>query len=785
MNYLTKLTALLLCLSLLLGMVGCGAKPVETAPPTEPPTEAPTEPPVTEIYAAAYDAAKSEPELMMNINAVKTVAVADLTYTQDSEQTIYYAGFGPDSMKYRSSEKLVYGGSDSYNYEETYIDGKLYVAENYSNRFRAEMTAEEASVRYLNPLMLDATLYGAITGDGNGVIVFEEPTAAENWAMPEGAELIEARGEAVVGDDGNLQSLGYDITYAYGAAEITLEIDATVMFGPVTVNVPSEADAYTAIRDVDAVYLAMDAGAMLLQSPATSVSALESVMTQAAGVVRNTSTSVDLYAAEEMNAKVETSIYMMDYSSNQDQRYEQEELYVDGKYTIAVDGGDPTEETGVTDQIIDDYCAQIIGSHIVNSSYWTDAEITDLGSTLLLELTFDEAFGDVMEQGICNTFWYDGQFLRNLSSAYTCNETTGYVAIDKFTGLPTAAGYYYEGTHTIDGQDYLLSLQTDQSITAPATAAYHNITEEMLPEAEPENKATPLFYHVTGEDGQEMWLLGTIHVGDERTAYLPQEIYDAFAASDALAMEIDSEAFEKQSEEDEKLQQQISDAYYYGDGKSTKDHVGEELYDAAVPYMKASGNYNMNAPYLKPSMWSNSIENFYLRQGYALTPEQGMEERLTKLAHDQEKEIREVESSLFQIRMLTGWSEDLQKVLLEDSLEIDALEYIADVQELYELWCAGDEAALREELSDEVDTSEMTEEELAEYEAQKHLIEEYNKAMSYDRNEGMLKVAIDYLESGDVVFYAVGLAHLLNNVNGLVDALRDAGYTVELVSYAG
>ena len=42
-----------------------------------------------------------------------------------------------------------------------------------------------------------------------------------------------------------------------------------------------------------------------------------------------------------------------------------------------------------------------------------------------------------------------------------------------------------------------------------------------------------------------------------------------------------------------------------------------------------------------------------------------------------------------------------------------------------------------------------------------------------------------YLESGKKGVYAVGLAHLLNNVNGLVDALRDAGYTVELVSYAG
>jgi hypothetical protein len=48
----------------------------------------------------------------------------------------------------------------------------------------------------------------------------------------------------------------------------------------------------------------------------------------------------------------------------------------------------------------------------------------------------------------------------------------------------------------------------------------------------------------------------------------------------------------------------------------------------------------------------------------------------------------------------------------------------------------------------------------------------------------MLKVAISYLESGETVFYAVGLAHLLDDVNGLVDTLREAGYTVELVQYA-
>lgn len=54
--------------------------------------------------------------------------------------------------------------------------------------------------------------------------------------------------------------------------------------------------------------------------------------------------------------------------------------------------------------------------------------------------------------------------------------------------------------------------------------------------------------------------------------------------------------------------------------------------------------------------------------------------------------------------------------------------------------------------------------------------------MESSRNAAMLEVAKEYLESEDVVFYAVGLAHLLAE-NGLVNTLREAGYTVELVEY--
>ena len=119
-------------------------------------------------------------------------------------------------------------------------------------------------------------------------------------------------------------------------------------------------------------------------------------------------------------------------------------------------------------------------------------------------------------------------------------------------------------------------------------------------------------------------------------------------------------------------------------------------------------------------------------------------------------------------------------MMLMEAVMGDPQEYKDELWELYELWCAGDEEAMRQLLAEEADTSELTEEELAEYTA---LMEEYEKAMDIDRNKGMLKVAIEYLESDQVVFYAVGLAHLLDDTNGLVDTLRDAGYTVELVAY--
>lgn len=799
MKHFNRLTALLLCLALVASMAACGSQPVPTEAPTTPPTQAPTEPPAEDLYAGARAMLDNAEHISLELLITTYTTIIGDEFSEQSAQTLTYKGIGTDDpvivMEERLSQSIHSQDDDGeeaepLQYKETWSQGNVYAELMGTYRFSGAVDAEAAAARYTPVVLLDAALYGSVTSESTAEgtrITFSNPTAAENWAMPETGELVEASGTALIGTDGTMEQMTYTLTYMNGAAEITKVVESTPLDEAKAVPSPAPAnrDTYTPIGHVDALRLGVTLPGMLSQADDIAMNGLESLMSQAAGIMRNQSTAIHVSGRQaDTKAKVKTGVYFMDYSTRESQKYDLEETFVAGKLTTTENNGLPSTQTFAWEDMRE-YISGGLFAGMVDFDYWENITATDLGSVLLLEYDLTDNFGNTIQNSICDMLWNDSAFLMKLSSKYENTDLNAYLSVDTYTGLPVAAGYYYEGAHTIDGQAYTLSLQYDQSFEAPAIGAYQEITEEMPEETEPEVKPTPLFYHVTGENGQEMWLLGTIHVGDSRTGFLPAEIYDAFVASDALALECDTEAFDEQVEKDDKLSEEVSNHYFYADGTTIESLMeDEEAYAAALRLMKATGNYNMNSPYAKPYLWSSSIDQFYLRQGYQVHGDMGVEERLHKWAEELDKEIREVESSLFQIKMLTGFSNDLQMLMLEESMEGDAKEYWEGTWELYELWCAGDEAALREELSDEVDTSELTEEELAEYEANKHLVEEYNKAMSYHRNDGMLDKAIEYLESGDVVFYAVGLAHLLNDVNGLVDTLREAGYTVELVTYA-
>ena len=152
-----------------------------------------------------------------------------------------------------------------------------------------------------------------------------------------------------------------------------------------------------------------------------------------------------------------------------------------------------------------------------------------------------------------------------------------------------------------------------------------------------------------------------------------------------------------------------------------------------------------------------------------------MDRALINYCYDKQIEVRDVESAEFQYGLLADFPDELNLLLIEQTLD-NLDDYSDGVNELYDAWLEGSYDGLMAVLeSDEEDTEELSEEEQA-------LLESYNEKMLNQRNVGMFYRALEWLEAGDKVFFAVGAAHLLDDV-GLVALLEAEGYTVEQVEY--
>lgn len=802
---LKPLFAILLCLGVLFA-AGCREeKPPETTPPTTNtpettvPTTAPPDP--AEDYTAAIEALGTE-AVKMIATVSKTVTVAGQVFTSESDLYMDYWNIGTNDFLAKVKETVNYG-QHVYKVEELFGSGSVYQTIG-ERQYISSMTAEDFTSRYPGIQLLDPALYTVTLENDGAVIRFTDATGVEEWLGGEEAELITADAVLTLNGSGAAETLEYNAQFRLGPGEFSVRCTVEYSASTQKPELPSSMADYTVLEDIDGGWMMEAAYGYLLQAEQFSSTTLSTIQSQAAGFAVNTQQSVDTYVTGKgTDYRFETNMYAMDASGSEE--VENTEKFIDGKYTTAINGEEPVHNPSISAANIQTAATTILTANITDSNIFTGAEITSLGSLILVEYSCTEDFARSIQQVICATYFGDPSLLDNLASSYQTNKMEFYLALDSYTMLPTAVGYLYEGCHVIDGYECLILQQVDQSFDLASISSHNAIYEEPAPDVEPENKPTPLFYRVTGTDGQEMWLFGTIHVGDDRTAFLPHEITDALLAADALAVECDTEGFNEQVEEDEALQEEVSGYYYYTDG-TIADHLDtEDLYEDARKALRATGGYFFNSDYQKASMWSSSIGNYYLSQGRQLVSEKGIESRLEKIAEENDIPLWEVESSLFQIRMLTGYSDYLQEFQLYSSTYSHGKETWEATAELYELWCAGDEAALIEEIAREPWI--ITEEDLAEWESQEDLEEEdladikkirenletinaeldkiyqeYTTAMEIDRNARMLEVAKEYLESGKTVFYAVGLAHLLAE-DGLVNTLRDAGYTVELVTY--
>ena len=773
-----RLTALIVVLAMVAALCGCGGGGATTPETSVPPTTTEPAPLAADLYAEANEKLAALTNVQLDITYMEEMLLGADTFKSTTQEIVTLLDLGKETFR-AATEGTCYSGSYYTEHTEQFLDGMYYGKIN-SDCFKAEMTAEDVLDRLLPVQLIDPSLYTSIEQTAENEFTFTGSEILESWVDNSYTILTEATGTATLDENGIPDKFTYKATYTQGAADMTISVTVKVKAAPAeaSVSAPDKADSYQLLDTPEAPALFHMVMGNLIQATAISSTTTEAVVIQAANFSEVQQTELHTYG------EVATQMMKYDYvyqsaSGSQTDTYTASDTYRDGVLTSQEDNGPAVTDSTVMPSQIEAFIDEVVYAQMPNTALVADYDLTFVGDTLLLEYTFTDEVGEGMRDGLSEGYLGDANLISDLSSSYETTAMSGYIGIDASTGMPLSVAQTYMATHTVDGQQFLLSWVNQQKLQLGNLRTRDAIVGEPLPPEEPEEKASPVFYKVTGAEGQQMWLLGTIHVGDERTAFLPQEIYDAFDSSDALAVEFESESYTAKLMEDEEAMQRYLEAFLYTDGTTTQEHLGdEELFEQLQKFLQASGTYEATMLVTKPIFLEQTISSFYMSNGYRLSSDYGVDNQLQSRAYDQEKEILSVESGEFQMDLLGAFSDELQVYMLRDVLEYGQCAYNYHTEQLFELWCAGDEAELIEYLNEEAEEDpDLTEEEKA-------LVAEYEQAIETGRNVDMLTVAEEYLSSGKTVFYAVGLAHLLAD-DGLVNTLRDAGYTVELVSYAG
>lgn len=272
--------------------------------------------------------------------------------------------------------------------------------------------------------------------------------------------------------------------------------------------------------------------------------------------------------------------------------------------------------------------------------------------------------------------------------------------------------------------------------------------------------STPLLLEVTKEgQSNKLYLFGSIHAADDTMYPLSDNIMKAYKDSDYLAVEFDLVTYMND------LSSQMRDIlpFMYDNDKSIKDDISDELYKSTEEILKAAGLYSSLYDRYKPIIWQTLIENAVISDT-GLDELKGIDMYFLNLAHEDEKEIIELESANYQYGILSGFDMAMQVYLLEESVN-NYSDSLYNMKELYELYKKGNK--------DELEAFLFIEDEGNEYD------QIYNDALITIRNQNMTKNLEEYFAQDKNIFCIVGLAHIIGE-NGIADLLEKDGYKVEV-----
>jgi len=285
-----------------------------------------------------------------------------------------------------------------------------------------------------------------------------------------------------------------------------------------------------------------------------------------------------------------------------------------------------------------------------------------------------------------------------------------------------------------------------------------------------EGTPSPALWKVTDpETGNELYMMGTIHIVSVDTFPLPDYIMDVYNNCDGVAVEYDTNTLTS----DMDLYKEYLLGMAYTDGTTIKNHVSEETYTKiSAKLAELTGMESMITAFdaYKPGMWLSLMESYSL-MNFKNMDTNGVDANFISLAEKDGKEVVNIETLDIQTGAITGLSDELADYMLSETAdELDDMsEFAQSFADMYNHWAEGNIDALMDD-EEEEDIPGDLEDDYA----------DYMDTMLYNRNEGMASRAEEFLKNGDNYFFMVGGLHFAGD-RGVDDLLADKGYIVEQV----
>jgi len=276
-------------------------------------------------------------------------------------------------------------------------------------------------------------------------------------------------------------------------------------------------------------------------------------------------------------------------------------------------------------------------------------------------------------------------------------------------------------------------------------------------------------------DGKnEMYLLGSIHIGSSAMYPFGEDIRQAMAKADTFVYECDTAAADAVAD----MRQRMA----LSEGETLSSLLGETLYAELTQVCQKLDIDMSTINKLKPwavvntlAVYTTSVEIGASNVNNALAL--GVEKQVQAYAEANHKNTAYLETLTEQVSVLEGFSDALQHYLLQGVCDVilnpDSANKGMDttIAQWPDWWRTGDaEAFANAYLSTYLEPGHEV------------VCAEYHRKLITQRNAHMAEGLVKLLESGDTCFVTVGLLHLALPEDSIVKLLRDRGYTVEQLS---